>query len=88
MFIRKTREAYFSFQGCSVAVNPGAKKQREQLAGFPLSCVPQHILAKGQKMQEINKCKKCFIIRKYRTCSSLLSKHSEIQKRARALGWL
>jgi hypothetical protein len=50
MFKRKTREAYFSFQGCSVAVNPGAKKQREQLAGFPLSCVPQHILAKGQKM--------------------------------------
>lgn len=32
---------YF-FQGCSVAVNPGAKKQREQLAGFPLLCVPQH----------------------------------------------
>jgi F420-0:gamma-glutamyl ligase-like protein len=32
----------FVIQGCSVAVNPGAKKQREQLAGFPLSCVPQH----------------------------------------------
>jgi hypothetical protein len=36
----------FVIQGCSVAVNPGAKKQREQLAGFPLLCVPQHILAK------------------------------------------
>lgn len=45
----------FVSQECSVAVNPGAKKQREQLAGFPLLCVPQHILAKWQKMQERNK---------------------------------
>jgi len=43
MFARNVVLEIFGYsQGCSVAVNPGAKKQREQLAGFPLLCVPQH----------------------------------------------
>ena len=41
----KMREMFYS-QGCSVAVSPGATKQKEQLAGFPLLCAFQHILAK------------------------------------------
>ena len=44
--VRREMLEIIVIQGCSVAVNPGAKEQREQLAGFPLLCVPQHILAK------------------------------------------
>ena len=50
MFARNDRNIKYFFQGCSVAVNPGAKTERTACRISIIMCVPQHILAKGQKM--------------------------------------